>query len=210
MSENILPGFTWDERIARYRVLTSGYGQRAGTFVARSKVLALLEQRVDQSRDLLADITQAFYAGEMSGKQWQLSFAGQLKILYLQEASLGAGGWDRLTSADYGRIGGYLRGEYGRLTGFAQDILDENITEAQALARARMYGGKGRGMFWSTDRRAQRLAGKREERRLLGEARHCSVCPDYAAAGWQPIGYNPLPGTHGDCWGHCYCDLEYR
>lgn len=207
---DILPGFVWDPKTARFRVLTGGYGQKAGTFVARRRVLELLEAKISEGQMRLQALTQAFMEGHLTAAEWQVAFAQQLKTLYLQQAALGAGGWDRLGPADWGRIGGYLRGEYRRLVGFAQDIIDGRPTLAQALMRAGMYAGKARGMFFSTNTRAHMKAGFTEERRYLGAAEHCEVCIDYAAMGWMPIGTFPEPGTHPFCWGNCKCVKEYR
>lgn len=205
-----LPGFVWNPKLARYQVLTGGYGQKPGTMVARKKVLGLLEVKVEESRQRLQSLTTDFQAGRLTAEEWQRAFAGQLKTLYLQSAALGAGGWDRLGFADFGRTGGYLKAEYRRLTGFAQAVIDGKLSEAQALARARMYAGKAAGMYWSTETAAMIKAGKTEERRVLGVAEHCDPCVDMANEGWQPIGHFEEPGTHADCWGHCQCGKEYR
>ena len=59
-----------------------------------------------------------------------------LKREYLQNAALGAGGWDRLTQADYGRIGGKLRAEYARLANMAEQVAAGEVTAAQAINRS--------------------------------------------------------------------------
>jgi len=207
-----LPGYVWDPNIARYRVLTPGYGQKPGTLVARSRVLDLLGEKIKEGEQRLQGITDQFRQGNLTAKEWQVAFAQQLKTVYLQQGSLGAGGWDRLTQSDFGRMGGLLRGEYGRLEKFAQDILDEKITPAQAEARAKMYSGKARGVYWGADQQANINAGKTEERRILGATdAHCEKCLSYAALGWTLIGSSqPRPATHPECWGNCRCDLEYR
>ena len=88
---------------------------------------------------------------------------------------------------------------------------------AQTL-RARLIGMDAEPMpeeslrsFYAADRRSQLEAGKTEERRILGATEyHCTVCPDWAERGWLPIGSNPIPGTHEECFGNCYCHIEYR
>ena len=205
-----LPGFTYDKRIARYRVLTSGHGQRAGTLVARDKVLTVLREKIDESGDILQRLTTSFQNGDLTAQQWQVAFAEQLKTVHVQQAALGAGGWDRLTQRDYGRIGGFLKADYARLENFAKDIVDEKLTLPQAAARARLYAGKARAEFVATEMESQREAGKTEERRILGSAEHCSVCPDLAALGWTKLGEQPFPGGHPECWGACHCTMLYR
>lgn len=211
MSERYLPGYVWDRRSARYRVLVPGQGQRAGTYVARDRVLGVMESKIEEGTERLQNITEQFRQGNLSAEDWQVAFTEQLKTLYLQQAALGAGGWDRLTKADFGRLGGHLRAEYRRLEGFAQGILDETISELQGAARSAQYAGKARGMYFYGEEQAQRTAGMSEMKRVLGRTdAHCPECLDYAAEGWVPINSQSSPGTHPSCFGNCLCHFIYR
>jgi len=206
-----LPGFTWDKRVARYRATITARGIRAGRFVSRRSVLGLLEKSIAESERRLVGLTAQFQAGRLTASEWQISFARQLKTNYLQNAALGAGGWDRLTQSDYGRIGGMLRGEYARLPKFAQGIIDETISARQASARSVQYGGKARAMYWSTSVQTEIAIGKTERKRILGDARHCTTCPEFASRGWIPITDGmPWPGSHQECFGWCYCTEIFR
>jgi len=207
-----LPGFTWDSRINRYRVLTPGYGQRPGTIVARAKVMEVLETKVAEGKEVLAKVTVAFNKGELTAKEFQVAATSQLKTLYVQQAALGAGGWDKLTQSDYGSIGQKLRGEYRHLSSFIHEMAttDPPLTDKQVAARARSYAGRARSEFIEQDVKNNIEQGKDEERRILGPTDHCDPCLSLAAMGWQPIDTLPNPGTVCLGGGACGCQKVFR
>jgi len=207
MMPDLLPGFEWDPRASRYRDLSTG------RFVARKTILELLEKASSASEARLADLTTAAIEGRLSSAAWFREAAAELKRIHLINAALGAGGWDRLTQADYGRVGGHLRFEYSHLRKFAQDIAEGKTTLPQALNRVHMYLGNARKEFWNAER--LRLPSDRPgmvtvERRMLGVAEHCVDCLNYYGQGWQPAGHLPLPGELSVCDGNCRCTLIRR
>lgn len=58
--------------------------------------------------------------------------------------------------------------------------------------------------------RRQELGAREMRRRALRDKRTCQDCRDYDAAGWQPIGSLPVPGTRCRCHDRCRCVLEFR
>ena len=88
-----------------------------------------------------------FHEGGLDSRSWLSAQKLMLKREYLQNAALGAGGWDRLTARDYGRIGGHLSAEYGRLASMAEQIAAGEVTLPQALNRITMYQGGARRMY---------------------------------------------------------------
>jgi hypothetical protein len=135
----------------------------------------------------------------------------ELRRMHLQYAALGAGGWERLGPAEYGRVGGVLRADYRRLVSFANDIANGQESEAAVLARVAMYIGNARRQFWTLDRERARPSKPGfvlMEIRVLGgiTAEHCSDCVAMAGQ-WQPFGALPLPGEESACLTHCQCTL---
>ena len=63
----------------------------------------------------------------------------QIKETHLAQYMVAAGGRNRMTAADYGRVGAALRTQYRFLNAFAGDILRGNLSDAQIKARANMY-----------------------------------------------------------------------
>jgi hypothetical protein len=69
-------------------------------------------------------------------------------------------------SAEYGRIGQRLRGEYAYLQGFVRDLIDGRISSPMAVARIGLYAQSVRGSYW------QGTGDERATERLLFDAPH--------------------------------------
>jgi len=205
--DEVLPGYRYNKSAARY------ISNKTGRFVARSSILSLLDGEVLQREMEVGRLTQAFMSGQISPSVFTARFRAELLQAHLQFGALGAGGWDRLTQADYGRMGGILQADYRRINGFAQDIISGKISEAQALNRAGMYMGNARREYWHTYRGNYPIPKPGYtiiERRVLGTAEHCPSCLDYAGQGWQPHGVLPIPGENSQCMTNCRCGLESK
>jgi len=202
---DILPGYRWNQRAARY------VDNRTGRFVARSRILGLLDDQVIGAEQRLGELTTAYHEGRLSGSVWVEQMRTQLRRLHLQNAALGAGGWDRLGPREFGRVGGNLRADYQRLESFARDIQDGTLTIGQALNRTNLYIGNARVEFWEAERERVPAPGAGNvalERRMLGIAEHCEDCIDFYDQGWQRLGQLPPPGRQSVCLTNCKCRFE--
>lgn len=205
MPSNVLPNYTWDRSVARYRNTTRGF------FVSRKDILGLMERQISGSENRLTDLTTAFHEGRISPAIWQEQMRTELRRLHTTNAALGIGGFDRMGFREWGRTGRLLRYDYPRLTNLANDILTGKATLPQALNRVNGYVGNARVNFFEAERDALRATGKQhEERRRLGASEHCPSCVDYAGRSWQPLGTLPVPGTQSECGTHCRCNMERR
>lgn len=202
MPVDYLPGYRWDEALQRYVNVATG------RFVGRQAILDLLDAEIAQREREMGRLLNAFMDGELAPAVWLHEMHTTLRRVHLQMAALGAGGWDRLTPADYGRIGGYLGSDYRRLVEFARAIVAGELSPAQALARLGLYLGNARRNFWHGQARTSRRAGMVALfRRILGLAEHCDDCVGYAALGWQlaDSGQVPAPGEGSVCLTNCRC-----
>jgi len=202
-----LPGYTWSATVQRYRSL------KTGRFVPRAQILGLLDSHVTARQEYLATLTRQVLENKLPASTWLAEMRVELKRLHICNAALGAGGFDRLTPRDYGRIGGHLNFEYRRLASFADDIANGKVSLAQALNRLNMYMGGARREFFEAekDRRlAQvRLGVVEIGRRLLGAAEHCDDCVRYYEQGWQYAIDIPVIGD-SQCDGNCRCSVEWQ
>jgi len=68
-----------------------------------------------------------------------------IRELHSSVAAIGKGGWDKMTWADWGRLGPVMKDQYRYLHGFAEAIAanKESISIDAIKARARMYGNAG-------------------------------------------------------------------
>lgn len=207
---DILRGFTYDTRVARYRDMTTG------RFVPRSRgensIMRLLERHVSSAEQRMGNIVQGIAAGEIAPGVGQVMLRDELRRLSLSNSALAKGGWDRLTPADYGRAGRQLRDTYARVSNLVTDLRDGNASVAQAMNRIQGYAGEARQLFFVAEREAMRTTGQRmEARRTLNPAEHCADCLALAALGWQPMEQVPVPGDGSTrCGTHDRCSIEYR
>jgi hypothetical protein len=201
---DILPGFEYGRSSNRYRDLSTG------RFVARSDVMDLLETQTSGLERRLGALTQAMQEGNLAPGYFADQVRTELRRAHLQERALGAGGWDRLTQADYGSTGRRLRDDYARIVNLAQGIQDGTVTLPQALNRIQGYAGSARLEFYEAQR--QRMQAEAGEVlimiRDLGASEHCEDCLGYYAQGWQFDLPSPCVGSI--CSTHCRCDLRLR
>lgn len=203
---DILRGYEWSRGSWRYR------DTQTGRFVARARIVNLLESQVDRAESRLANIVQGLAAGEIAPGYAQGLMRDELRRLHLQNAALGRGGFDRLSFADYGRSGRQLRDSYQRMTNLVNDMASGRATLPQALNRISGYVLEARQQFFAAEREALRESDRRmEARRTLHARESCVDCIGYARMGWQPAESVPLPGTGGTrCGRYCRCSVEYR
>lgn len=202
---DILPGFVYDRSVARYR------NTARGQFVSRARITSLLDTQISTAEQRLGDIITAMHEGAMSPGYGQVMVRDELRRLHLQNAALGAGGFDRLTLREYGRAGRMLRDDYARMTNLLKELRAGKVSLPQALSRVSGYVGSARVNFLEAERDAVRALGHTfEERRRLGASEHCADCVNYANQGWQPLGTLPVPGEASRCNRRCRCNLERR
>jgi hypothetical protein len=203
---DVLPGYTYNRESARYR------NSETGRFVARRDIISLLEAQTNGAENRLGELVTALHEKRIDASTWQSVMRDELRRLHSQNAALGAGGWDRMDFRAWGRVGGYLAGDYTRLTNLAQDIADGKVSLPQALNRVDGYVISARRNFFEADRDAMFRSGRAfEERRRLGSSEHCAGCVDYAAMGYQPLGVLPIPGDGStECKSWCKCIIERR
>ena len=201
-----LPGYKFDRATGSYLFSASG------ATVSRDEILFLLDRATSGRADTMQRIAEYATEGRILPADFELAFAQMLKQQYTQLAILGKGGIEQMMPGDWGRIGGYLKPQYGYVSNFAAQIAAGEVSVAQATSRADMYlGGARRAYLYNERLTAVAPTGQiLMERRVLGVAEHCPDCMTYESMGWQPQGLLPLPGEASVCNGHCRCALERR
>jgi len=204
-----LPGYTYDAASGRYRRADTG------RFVKRDTITDLLETSISQrARDIRKGF-EAVLNEELGITPWLHRTAQELKREHLELAALAAGGWDRLTPADYARIDGRLNFDFKHLAVMAREIADEKVSLAQGLNRLDMYLGSARREYLDIERNG-RLARVKDgyaliaKRHLAPHAVHCQDCEDMALWPWRPADVVPVPTEACQCKGNCKCGIEYK
>ena len=186
-----------------------------GRTVARSTILEKLADSIEQREKSIIRHAEALANGQLGGAQYVSLEHLLLKRQGLQEAALAAGGWDRLTPADRGRVGAMLQHDiYPALARQAHDAALGQLSPAQAVNRAHMMMGTERAMGLQIEREHQPLPKEGSvriaRRHLDPAAKNCDDCLGFAGRGWQPEEELPVPGTDAICDGNCRCSIEYK
>lgn len=202
---DVLPGFQFDRRVARYR------DTARGQFVSRSRINGLLEQQVNGAEERLGNIIQGVFSKEIDAGYAQTLMRDEIRRVTLASNALGKGGIEQLDFRDYGRAGRQLRDTYQRMTNLVNGIERGEVSMAQAMRRIEGYTLEARNQFFAAQRDAVRQTGRMfEERRTLHARESCVSCIEYAAMGWVPQGTLPLPGEQSECGKYCRCSMESR
>jgi hypothetical protein len=207
--------FGWSEESGRYRDLSTG------RFVPFVDVRNALELIIDASGARMNLLTDQLIAEQISLAEWQIGMMEEIKTAHTAAAAAARGGWAQMSQADWGATGRLIRDQYDFLRNFAGEIASgKQRLDGTARVRTQLYAQAPRGTFEEMRRRYERLMnGMEEERRMLGEADHCSSdddpsgeregCLELAALRWQPIGSLPRIGD-SVCIVNCHCRFIYR
>jgi hypothetical protein len=106
---------------------------------AKRKIFDVRLKIFYDSSDALAE---QLYTGALDVGSWEAEMRALVKEMYTSASAIGKGGWDAMTSQEWGRLGTPVREQYKYLKGFAADIAAraDEVTLAYIRARARMYG----------------------------------------------------------------------
>lgn len=205
-----LPGYEFARSAGRYRSLSTG------RFVARNRIVLLLEAQVTAGERRLKELATAYHEGKLYPAVWAAQTRTEIRRMHIQYCAMGAGGFDRLSQSDYGRIGAMLRTEYGKIAGTAADVQAGTVSLPQLLNRMNGHVGSARSLFYETERDTRRAKSGYVliQRRLIDwAADNCPDCLGYYRLGWQIAGRDsplPLPGRNCVCGNHCRCLIIER
>jgi len=110
------------------------------------------------NRDVAA-LAKRLHVGDLTITQWHQEMRQNIKDLHVSSLVISRGGeWDTITQAEWGRVGRYLRDQYGYLNTFAEQLrakaelaamnLDTFQNEKYIAARSALYGGNANATFW--------------------------------------------------------------
>jgi hypothetical protein len=125
--------WVWDTTSRRYRNVDTG------RWLSHKTITTMRNDLAAAQRDWADTAASALVRGDWTVRRWELEIRERLKTIYLSEYMLGRGGKNAMTQADYGRVGNLLKTQYDFLRGFALDIQDGQLSEAQIAARTQMY-----------------------------------------------------------------------
>jgi hypothetical protein len=126
------------------------------------------------------------YDGSISLEDWQVAIATEIKERHINAAMIARGGRQKMTSIEWGRIGGNLADEFRHLQRFAEGITRGEVPLGSAISRANQYGNAVEQAYWKEWGRVQ------------------------DRPGWAALpALNQVPRDgRTKCHGNCGCQLE--
>lgn len=180
-----------------------------GRFVGRTQIRSALDTAIQNGTRAISVLGEDLRAGDISLEEWQVAMREQLKSQHLSSAALARGGFDQMTQADYGRVGGQVASQYRYLNNFVSEIKAGLPFDGTFTNRVKLYSEASRTTYESTARDVADEGGASEERNILGAADHCAECVALTDDGWVPIDTMPPPGRR-ECGNNCKCRMVYR
>jgi 2'-5' RNA ligase len=101
----------------------------------------LIQVRREIFNNVVDGLAERVYSGEVSLGQWEELMRAEIKAIHSSVAAIKKGGWDAMTSRDWGRIGTPVRQQNRYLHGFAEAIAEnrDTISLEAIKARAHLY-----------------------------------------------------------------------
>jgi len=190
-----------------------------GVTIADARVAIELHRHLDASARTLQALTEELFATAEVGSAewagavavWEESVAVELANAHRAYAMLANGGRVNMSAAQWGRVGGNLADEYRYLRRFAGQLLEGQVSRAQALNRVGQYVDAAQQAYWQAWRERQAVSEEIWWIRNAG-AESCADC--VSREGGSPYTRATLPSVPGDgatqCRGNCRCYLEVR
>lgn len=198
--------FKFDRRTQRYRYLT---GERAGQFVAESRVQELTQSAIALIQKDIGTIGDLLIQGKINTATWESETALALKKLHAWNYLLGKGGEKRMTQRDRALLASLTRTQYGYLRQFSLDIIQKGMSQEQFKARLNLYSEAAAGTYEKARFESHINEGFTWERRFRTKIESCDDCLYWASIGWQPIGSLPNRGERCQCKARCGCYKSY-
>ena len=199
--------FAFDPRTQRFRYTS---GSLAGRFVSRADVQNLVEQKIKNTKQDIATITDLLLQNKITTATWYEAMAEAVKKGQTQAYLAGKGGTYQFKSRDKGIVGKILVDEYIYLRRFAQEIEDGKLSPRQIRDRAFKYGDSFHKIYERGRAEAYRENGYYWERWVTAkDEKTCPDCVGYGSLSWQRIGSLPGIGTATACKMRCRCFKQY-
>ncbi len=180
--------------------------EKTGRFVTRDSVRETINRTTDGFRQKASKLADKLNNGKISKVKWEREMRALVKENIIGTASIGKGGRNQMTPADWGRAGSAIKREYRYLANFAKQT--SRLSPAQIHARSRQYANAGHVAFSQTLMKSQSEIFT-EAKRSLHAKETCEGCRPLAGR-WMPIAEMAPIGSVSPCLVRCKCSIEYR
>lgn len=161
----------------------------------------------DDAKSRLVELATAYNKGTIDLPSWYTQSETIIRRSLIASGQIGAGGRQQMTPSLNGSLGSRVRFHLDKFRQFGLEIERGEVSEAELLNRATMYGDATVNSFETVRQAAMAEAGFTEAKNILSDAAHCTQCP--GIAGWIKIEDYIPPGSR-ICLSRCRCGTEYR
>lgn len=114
----------------------------------RAEKTTVYNDLVSAYKERSNELNRRYIEGEITRNTWKNAMREEIKTLHVQAYAAGrSGGWDAVTSEEWGSVGARLRRQYQFLDRFADDIVSKDLTLGQMNQRTGLYGSASRASF---------------------------------------------------------------
>lgn len=172
----------WVASARQYRYAASG------RFLAPAAVAGLRDLFVAGHRAQFDVLAADVAGGRITVAAWERAMRSRVRAAFVAQYALGRGGLDRLATVDRMRLGTLVAEQFVHLHGFAADLAEGTMSEAQVAARSQLYA--------AASTRAQAEGYQRAHRGLALPAMpgdHSTACLANCRCRWSVV-------DRGDAW----------
>lgn len=184
----------------------------ADDVVRRSEVRNEIHKLSTFVADESSKLAERLLAKDITIDQFRDKMGELLKSGHIIAASIGKGGRDKMTAADWATVGAKIKWQYGYLDKFARKLRAGTVTKPMSAYRARLYSESLWISFSHTHyQNMTKIPGdtRPRVRLIINSAEGCVECAADAARGWINVDDMGELGTR-ICGDFCKCDLEFE
>jgi hypothetical protein len=196
------------------------YRDNNGNLITRRELKALIDNLTATVQKDAAKIASAFDAGELSASAFADAMSELLTSAHIVAASVGKGGRELMTAADWGKVGAKIKWQNGYLEKFAKKLATGTLSKANTLNRARSYVNSVYISYAKTflESQAEVLQPETDKvitdenmlcRLVQNSEEGCEECSADADEGWMPVSEMGELGSR-ICGDYCKCEIEFE
>ena len=204
-----------------YDVRAKHFITKAGRIRSRSEMRQEVAKITDHLKKEARRLAQAQAAGRITANELETEMRSLLKASHTLAASIGRGGWKRMTPKDWGRVGAKIKWQNKYLKKFARIIARDILSGPAAMNRIQSYASAIHVTFYRAFAEEMRETGTmpsdvprdKDGKEILVKLVQNSEegCPDCIAdadEGFMPLDEMGDLGTR-ECGDWCKCILVF-
>lgn len=179
-----------------------------GAFFPESVDEELFDQAQDSVVERITEITDQLNHQEITLKDWHRKFKDAL-IDYMAAAAI-TSATHSLNPIEQSDVEAVIVVQLAYLSRFADQAATGRLSAEQVLARAKLYSGEGRALFYEWQEEDEDGYGTVVDYIAVDDRNTCSVCEDAERNGPYLPGQGPMPGRECLGKGRCRCRRAAR